>query len=143
MKLIHHQGEIGWTQVLYGRFASEWVNVQHRYDYKSKRGYSNDPKQLRQLIHEIWTFAAKRWASRNKTLVGNTAEETRSYRLQKEVLLHQIQGLYAKQNDMMEIDCMPFQQVLSEWEQCSQSQIMQLLAPFQPHIKYCTTVHKC
>eukprot|EP00957_Ditylum_brightwellii_P197724 15063957-Ditylum_brightwellii.AAC.1 len=59
MKLIHHQGEIRWIQVLYGRFASERINGRHRYEYTSKRGFSNDPKWLRQLIHEIWTFAAK------------------------------------------------------------------------------------
>eukprot|EP00957_Ditylum_brightwellii_P103652 7896676-Ditylum_brightwellii.AAC.1 len=46
----------------------------------------------------------------------------------------------AKQHDRF---CMPFQQAQSEWEQCSQSQMMQWLEPFQPHIKYCTTVHKC
>eukprot|EP00957_Ditylum_brightwellii_P097431 7420785-Ditylum_brightwellii.AAC.1 len=142
MKLIHHQGEIRWMQVLYGRFASEWVNAQHRCKYNSKRGYNNNPKWLRWMIHEIWTFAAKRWTNRNKTLVINTTDETRPYRLQKEVLLYQIRGLYAKQNNMMEIDCMTFQQALSEWKQCSQSQMMQWLAPFQPYIKYCTTVHK-
>eukprot|EP00957_Ditylum_brightwellii_P063728 4836070-Ditylum_brightwellii.AAC.1 len=73
---------------------------------------------------------------------GGTTEETRTYRLQKEVLLYQIQELYAKQDGMMDVDCLTFQRTLKEWENSSQSQMMQWLAPFQPHIQYCACIKK-
>eukprot|EP00957_Ditylum_brightwellii_P188989 14387088-Ditylum_brightwellii.AAC.1 len=141
-KVISSQSAIGWLQLLYGRFASTQIKQQHQYEYKTKAPYDADPKWLRKLIKKIWLLVSKQWEYCNKLFVSETEEETRSYRIQKEVLLHRMKGLYAKQQTMLNIDCLLFQRTLEEWEECSQSQMMQWLTSFQPHIHYCTSLAK-
>eukprot|EP00957_Ditylum_brightwellii_P094771 7217129-Ditylum_brightwellii.AAC.1 len=99
-KITEHQKKLGWTQILYGRLAHSWINQQHRYEQNRK---------------EIWCFAAKQWAFQNKTLTGGIDDNNNSYRIQQEVLLYRIKSLYAKQQDMIHIDCMPFQGTIEEW----------------------------
>ena len=71
--LILRQEEIGWGQLLYGRFSQEWNRCQYRYLRENGYAVSNNThgsKWLMGFIHTIWEHVQKEWDTRNKARHG-------------------------------------------------------------------------
>ena len=72
---IRQQNEIGWRQVINGRFSIEWSRIQDDYYARSRTQKRNNDRRSGhrwqiKLIHLIWTEWGKLWKIRNEELHG-------------------------------------------------------------------------
>ena len=61
-QLMHMQGAIGWTHVLFGHFATLWDEIQLRHSSRHGPGWSS------KVIHSIWQLIQELWFLRNSHL---------------------------------------------------------------------------
>jgi hypothetical protein len=72
---IRQQNEMGWRQVINGRFSIEWSRIQDDYYARSRTQKQNNDRRSGhrwqiKLIHLIWTEWDKLWKIRNEELHG-------------------------------------------------------------------------
>ena len=54
-ELITQQNEIGWKQILYGRFVKPWIGIQELFlASQSSRGHKSGNKWLSGIVQIIW-----------------------------------------------------------------------------------------
>jgi hypothetical protein len=69
-ELINSQSQIGWKQLLLGRFSVKWLEYQAQHLQINKIPFTNSnhgPLWLNTLIIRIWNHCYGLWESRNKT----------------------------------------------------------------------------
>ena len=102
--LIRQQQQIGWTQILVGRFSTQWGFLQACYekgDIAESRGIlshqgSFDGQWTAKMIQVIWEWWRKVWGSRNADLHGHdTTTRQQAKRLEVRRQLH---NLYAQRH---------------------------------------------
>ena len=87
-ELIDSQSQIGWKQLLLGRFSVKWLEYQAQHLRINKIPFTNvnhGPVWLSTLIIRIWNHCYTLWESRNKDKHGHDTETKRA------VLLAQVQ----------------------------------------------------
>ena len=104
--LIQHQSEIGWDQLLLGRFALEWKEFAHRYikslPKKQRKKSHSGQSWITQITKIIFNFTYDVWDERNndrhgrdetereKILVERAVQQTFAlYKIRHKVLPHQ------------------------------------------------------
>ena len=98
-RLIIQQNEIGWRQIVRGRFSTEWERLQndyynrHRKKTRYRRTGTMWQKQLILLIWELWF---ELWKLRNDQIHGTTAE-TRAQADRRD-MERQLTAIYASRN---------------------------------------------
>jgi hypothetical protein len=76
-ELINSQSQIGWKQLLLGRFSMKWLEYQEQHHRINKKPFTNSnhgPLWLNTLIIRIWNHCYVLWESRNKDKHGHDAE---------------------------------------------------------------------
>jgi hypothetical protein len=139
--LIQEQGNLGWTQLWYGRFAIEWDRYQRRYlklVYPTEKEPSGEPKWLRAVILTIWQHAYVRWIERTNHQYGTN--QTSNFR--HDQLLQQIEALYAHQPNILVQDQYMFTTTIEDWKDTTTHQREDWLNKYRPVIKKCITMAK-
>ena len=93
--LFRQQAAIGWDQLLYGRWSTQWISIQHQYllDHKIEVTRFNDGSAwLTGIIKIIWNFLHSAWELRNKDRHG--AELDIQLQIRMEKARRQIRVLY-------------------------------------------------
>ena len=80
--VIASQSRIGWKQLLYGRFTTEWIYLHEITCTSQDTKHRDGERWLTELIILIWTHLHKRWLHRNsfahdKTTVTQTEDAQR------------------------------------------------------------------
>ena len=93
--LVAQQTSIGWSQLLFGRWSSEWTGQQLH--YLTAQGitptpHNHGPNWVRSLVHIIWSHCHEAWLTRNKALHGHDVETRRQARLSQ--AQYRIRALY-------------------------------------------------
>jgi len=94
-ELIMRQGQIGWGQLLYGRFSSQWSKCQVRFRQEmglAESSRSHGPTWLMQFIRIIWNHVHQEWITRNKAKNGEDSETRTAANLAR--IKRQIEHLY-------------------------------------------------
>jgi hypothetical protein len=138
--LVQAQDHLGWQQLWYGRFPTEWDWYQRKYT-KDKSAYDNDPtgepKWIRATILTIWNHCYQRWIERCDTQHSDTANT-----FKREQLLQQITALYATKARILQQDQYLFQITLEEWTEKTVHQMEEWIKKHKPVIKQCLTTAK-
>ena len=98
-RLIIQQNEIGWRQIVRGRFSTEWERLQndyyfrHRKKTKYRRTGIMWQKQFMLLVWDLWHDV---WMLRNDQVHGTTAE-TRAQATRRD-MERQLTAIYASRN---------------------------------------------
>jgi hypothetical protein len=80
-ELIGSQSQIGWKQLLLGRFSVKWLEYQSQHLLINKRpftNYNHGPLWMSTLIIRIWNHCYTLWESRNKDKHGHDTESERA-----------------------------------------------------------------
>jgi hypothetical protein len=80
-ELIDSQSQIGWKQLLLGRFSVKWLEYQAQHLRINKIPFTNfnhGPVWLSTLIIRIWNHCYTLWESRNKAKHGHDTETERA-----------------------------------------------------------------
>jgi hypothetical protein len=80
-ELINSQPQIGWKQLLLGRFSLKWLEYQEQHLQINKKPFTNSnhgPLWLSTLIIRIRNHCYELWESRNKDNHGHDAETERA-----------------------------------------------------------------
>jgi hypothetical protein len=138
--LVQAQDHLGWQQLWYGRFPTEWDWYQRKYT-KDKSAYDNDPtgepKWIRATILTIWNHCYQRWIERCDTQHSDTANT-----FKREQLLQQITALYATKERILQQDQYIFQITPEEWTEKTAHQMEEWIKKHKPVIKQCLTTAK-
>jgi hypothetical protein len=86
-ELIDSQSQIGWKQLLLGRFSVKWWENQEQY---LRINSNHGPLWLSTLIIRLWSHCYVLWESRNKDKHGHDVETERA------ALLAQVKGQMVK-----------------------------------------------
>ena len=62
LQLMHMQGAIGWSNVIFGHFANLWEEIQIRHSPRNGPGWSS------KVIHSLWQLVQELWFLRNSHL---------------------------------------------------------------------------
>jgi hypothetical protein len=84
-ELITSQSNIGWKQLLLGRFSTKWTafHCQHlQQNYLTLSYFNQGPIWLRKVVTIIWTHYHQLWESRNK--------DKHNSEMQEKILLEQV-----------------------------------------------------
>jgi hypothetical protein len=140
--LIQEQEEIGWKQLLLGRYGITWDRCQRRYlENKYQKNITGEPKWIRNIIRETWRYQKARWKSRNEELHGTTTGKSSSAAT-KLALYTRIKALYSHEMTLLVQDRTPFNIEIADWEHKSGAAMRQWLAHNTPHIKHALTIAK-
>ena len=134
--LVDAQEKVGIDQIWYGRIPLEYDRYQRRYEKlmsKTNEDPTGEPKWIRALILTIWQHCHTRWTNRCDTQFSDAQKCT----YKREQLLHQINTLYSKEEQLLVQDQYIFQTPLEEWETKSTAQIAEWILKYKPVIKQC------
>ena len=95
--LIQHQNAIGWRQILRGRFAADWQQIQNAYYMKHRRKTKfkrTGERWQKQFIATIWESWFELWSIRNGEVHGTTAESRA--RAQRREINREVNELFAE-----------------------------------------------
>jgi hypothetical protein len=84
--LVTSQSNIGWDQLLLGRWSFHWVSHQSSYLHRTNTPHThsnNGTKWLSAIIKLIWTHCRDEWLVRNAVLHGNTQQSKHQARLHR------------------------------------------------------------
>jgi hypothetical protein len=125
--LIAEQEAIGWHQLHLGRYGISWDRCQRRFlENKYDKRISGEPKWIRQIIRETWSYHKLRWKARNEKLHGPTTGQTSS-EATRLALLTRIRALYQHEPKLLVQDRFPFQTDIEDWEDKSTAAMKQWL----------------
>jgi hypothetical protein len=104
--LVIQQTSIGWSQLIFGRWSSEWTAQQLH--YLTQQGITltsqnHGPNWVRSMVHIIWSHCHDEWLTRNNALHGHDVDTRRQARL--EHAQYRIRALYT-----LKTRCTPTQQ---------------------------------
>ena len=82
--LVTQQTSIGWSQLIFGRWSSEWTAQQLH--YLTQQGITLTPHNhglnwVRSMVHTIWSHCHEAWLTRNNALHGHDVDTRRRARL--------------------------------------------------------------
>jgi hypothetical protein len=87
-ELITSQANIGWKQLLLGRFSTKWMAYHHQHlqqNHLTLTDFNHGEIWLRKMITIIWTHCHQLWESRNTDKHGHDSTT------QRKILLEQVQ----------------------------------------------------
>ena len=79
---VAQQTSVGWSQLLFGRWSSEWTEQQLHYltaQGTTPTPHNHGPNWVRSMVQIIWSHCHDAWLTRNKSLHGHDVDSRRSY----------------------------------------------------------------
>ena len=141
-ELLLEQDEIGWNQLLLGRYGIKWDQCQRRYlENKHQKPITGEPKWIRNVIRETWKYQKARWSARNEELHG-TSNGPNSSAATKLALLTRIRTLYTHEMTLLQQDRVPFNIEIEDWEHKTCSAMQQWLTRNTPFIRHALKIAK-
>ena len=97
--LVAAQSSIGWSQLLFGRWSTLWIDHQHR--YLKQHNIPLSPQNhgtgwSSRIIHLIWTHCYDEWIVRNQALHGHNDQTRQLARLHQ--AQYRIRAMYELRN---------------------------------------------
>jgi hypothetical protein len=141
-ELLTEQEEIGWKQILLGRYGITWDRCQRRYlENKYQKGITGEPKWIRNVIRATWKYQKARWLARNEELHGK-GTGTNSSESTKLALLTRIKTLYSHESTLLVQDRFPFNIDIEDWEHKTGTAMQQWITRNTPFIKHALKIAK-
>jgi hypothetical protein len=133
--LIEEQEEIGWHQLHLGRYGLSWDRCQRRFlENKYDKRISGEPKWIRQVIRETWSYHHLRWKARNEKLHGPSTGQASS-EATRLALLTRIRALYQHEATLLVQDRIPFHTDIEDWDTRTTAAMKQWLTSNTPFIR--------
>ena len=132
--LCHQQQKIGWCQILLGRWALEWNKLQRLYckDHGKDNKLKKDNELWLGTITQIfWNHARLRWYARNNSIFKTKDNQ---YKTERTNLLHRIESLYSRADEMQQQDRKIFGTALEKWKEASITNLRRWIKCNQPFI---------
>lgn len=108
-KVLKAQKEIGWEKLQRGFFATDWDELQWRYERRVEKREAHDPLWLRPILKQIFIHHKKRWKQRNDK------EHDKEGVKEKQNLLQRLKWLYEQKKKMHANDRHPFETPVESW----------------------------
>ena len=131
-QLFEQQQLIGWEQIKYGRWTTQWKLVQLKYESNTELN-----NWIIAIQKQIQITLYQRWKYRNQQLhPEKNSDHTRKS------LLSCMKAAYTREKDMLEHQRFPFSKAIEEWETKPTIDIRRWHKRNIPYIKQCIKIHK-